>query len=98
MNTLLKHINNGQPPYQESLDASWATFEACISPDLKECWNNFKPGMLGIQPDEIEEVRKALHDEDINVLSVQMINWLCDTRNRHTKEIIIDVFCDNLVL
>lgn len=98
MNTLLKHINNGQQSYQDALDESWITFEACISPELKECWNSFKPGMLGIQPDEVEEVRKALHAEDQGVLSVQIINWLYDDKNSFTKDIIIDVFCDCLVL
>ena len=103
MNTLLKHINNGQPSYQESLDASWATFEACISPQLKECWNNYKaneptPGDLGFTSDEVEDVRKALHDEDTGLLSAQMIDWLWDKKNKYHKDFIIDIFCDNLVL
>jgi hypothetical protein len=97
MNTLLKHINNGQPSHQESVDASWASFEACISTELKECWKGFKPGSLGITPEDVEEVREALLTEDQDVLSAQMISWLQDSKNRYTNDVIIETFCDNLL-
>jgi hypothetical protein len=97
MNTLLRLINNGQSTYQQDQDKCWASFEKCISPVVVEAWAKSICPDKSIRQEHVEEVRKALHDCDTDVLSTQMIEWLWDDKNKFHKDIIIDVFCDNLI-
>lgn len=97
MNTLLQLINNGQQSYQQDLDKRWASFEKCISPVVVKAWATSTCPDESIKQEHVEEVRKALHACDTDLLSTQMIEWLQADENKFHKDIIIDVFCDNLI-